>query len=81
MTQNADSAVLHVLSVQTNTSCSFAVFSFIGLLFGKAKQEKKEQKVVAVVLISTAYARTARAYAQNNSWSYEFDFIRGADQA
>ena len=52
MTQNADSAVLHVLSVQTNTSCSFAEFSCIGL-FGKAKQEKKEQKLVAVVLIST----------------------------
>ena len=50
MTQNADSAVLHVLSVQTNISCSFAVFSFIGL-FGKAKQEKNEQKLVAVVLI------------------------------
>ena len=52
MTQNADSAVLHALSVQTNISFSFAVFSFIGV-FGKATQEKKEQKMVAVVLIST----------------------------
>ena len=76
MTQNADSAVLHVLSVQTNTSCSFAVFSFIGL-FGKAKQEKKEQKLVAVVLISTRVHLISTKYIDSTRVRYDSNYKVG----